>query len=120
LLNRAKPTGRRGQFLLVNASAYFVKEKPKNVLTDDGIQAVAAACRAWETCPKLSRVISLDETRAADYNLSPSQFVEINDRATHRPLPEILRDLNAARMEREKADTTLAEILAKMDLNGRG
>ncbi len=59
------------------------------------------------------------DARAADYNLSPSQFVEINDRVTHRPLPEILRDLDAARLERGKADAVLAEILAKLGLNGQ-
>ena len=75
--------------------------------------------RAWETRPKLSRVISLDETRAADYNLSPSQFVEINDRAVYRPLPVILRDLDGARAEREKADVELDRILASRGLNQR-
>ena len=41
LLSRGKPPARKGQILLVNASAYFKKEKPKNVLTAEGIQGVA-------------------------------------------------------------------------------
>jgi type I restriction enzyme M protein len=118
LLNRAKPAERRGQVLLVNASAHFVKQKPKNVLTDDGIAAVVEVYRAWETRPKLSRVVALDEVRAADYNLSPSQFVEINDRAQHRPLPDILADLRAARAERERADAELAAVLVRLGLGG--
>jgi type I restriction enzyme M protein len=116
LLNRDKPAARRGQIILVNASAHFVKQKPKNVLTDDGIAAVAAAYRAWDTRPKLSRVVTLDEIRAADFNLSPSQFVEIADRAQHRPLPAILADLAAARAERERADAALAEVLTRLGL----
>ena len=116
LLSRAKPAGRSGQFLLINASAYFVKEKPKNALTDAGIAAVAEVYRAWETRPKLSRVVTLEEVRAADYNLSPSQFVEVADRVEHRPLPDILADLAAARAERERADAALAEALAKLGL----
>ena len=102
---------------LVNASAYFRKEKPKNVLTDEGIDAVADVYRKWETRAKLSRVITLAEARAADYNLSPSQFVEINDRATHRPLAAILADLHTARLERERADAALAEVLHKLGLD---
>src|SRR5262249_19208338 len=58
VLNRRKPAGQRGQILLVNASAYFVKEKPKNVLTDAGIQAVAEVFHKWETREKLSRIIA--------------------------------------------------------------
>jgi type I restriction enzyme M protein len=69
LLNHNKPAERKGQILLVNASAYFVKEKPKNALTDEGIAAVADVYRRWETREKLSRVITIEEARAADYNL---------------------------------------------------
>ncbi len=88
LLNRAKPADRRGQFLLINASTYFVKEKPKNVLSDAGIAAVAEAYRAWETREKLRRVVTLDEVRQPTTTSRPSQFVEVNDRVQHRPLAE--------------------------------
>ena len=116
LLNRAKPADRRGQTILVNASLHFTKRKPKNVLTDEGIAAAVDAYRAWETRPKLSRVVTLDEFRAADYNLSPSQFVEVADRIEHRPLPAILADLAAARAERERADAALNQVLADLGL----
>ncbi len=116
LLNRHKPAEHRGQFLLVNASMYFVKEKPKNVLTDAGIIAVAKVYWAWETREKLSRVVTLDEVRAADYNLSPSQFVEVNDQVQHRPLADILADLAVVRAEREQADAELAGVLARLGL----
>ncbi len=116
LLNRAKPTARKRQFILINTSQYFRKEKPKNVLTDAGIAAAAGAYHAWETRPKLSKVVTLEEVRKADYNLSPSQFVEVSDRATHRDLADILADLRVARDERERADAALAEVLAQLGL----
>lgn len=116
LLNRHKPAERRGQLLLINASQHFIKEKPKNVLTDAGIAAVAEVYRAWEAREKLSRVVTLDEVRAADYNLSPSQFVEVNDKVQHRPLAEILADLAIARAERERADAELATVLERLSL----
>jgi len=119
LLNRAKPSERKGQFLLVNASAYFAKEKPKNVLTDDGIRAVVGVYQRWETREKLSRVVTLEEVRAADYNLSPSQFVETNDRVKHRPIREIVADLHGARARREKADGVLDSLLEELGLDGR-
>jgi type I restriction enzyme M protein len=116
LLNRAKPAQRKGKILLVNASAYFVKEKPKNVLTDEGIRAVVEVYQRWETREKLSRVITLEEAREADYNLSPSQFVEINDRVRHRPLRAIVADLRMVREEREQTDRRLDEVLRRLNL----
>ena len=116
LLNRAKPADRRGQMILINASLHFVKRRPKNVLTDEGIAAVVDVYRAWETRPKLSHVVTLDEIRASDYNLSPSQFVEVNDRVEHRPLSIILSDIAAARAERERADAALEQVLVNLGL----
>jgi type I restriction enzyme M protein len=118
LLGRGKPPERQGKILLVNASMYFVKEKPKNVLTDEGIKAVAEVYHGWESREKLSRIITRDEARATDYNLSPSQFVEVTEQVDHRPLGQILADLQTARVERQTADEKLAEVLAKLGLNG--
>jgi type I restriction enzyme M protein len=114
LLRNGKPEGRKGQILLVNASNYFVKEKPKNALNEAGIQAIADVYGKWETREKLSRIITLEESREADFNLRPSQFVEVNEREKHRPIPEILSDFALARVERERADVELAEVLGKL------
>ncbi len=93
VLNKAKPAERKNQILLINGSRYFVKRKPKNELTVEGIAAATEVYRNWETREKLSRVITLEEARATDYNLSPSQFVDVDDAVVHRPLAEILADL---------------------------
>ncbi len=116
ILNRQK---RREGILLINASEHFVQEKPKNVLTETAINAVAGVYQQWETREKLSRVVSLEEIREADYNLSPSQFVQVTEAVSHRSLLEILTDLQAARLAREAADSELARVLAKLGLNGR-
>src|SRR5207248_2679897 len=73
----------------------------------------------WEGREKLSRVVTVGEARAADYNLSPSQFVEVGERARHRPLGEILADLELARKERERADEELGRVLTALRLDGR-
>lgn len=111
-LNRAKPKARKNQILLINASQYFDKEKPKNVLRmNEAIADVVNTYHEWKEVPKLSKIISLEDARAADYNLSPSQFIETADAQTHRLLEHILEDLSHARTEREAADTELEKLL---------
>jgi type I restriction enzyme M protein len=63
-------------------------------------------------------VSALEEVRAADYNLSPSQFVGVGERMTHEPVSEILADLDVAKAEREQADAHLADVLARLGLAG--
>src|SRR5262249_4985265 len=103
-------------FLLINASSYFVKEKPKNKLTDEGIAAVAKVFHEWSARDKLSRVATLDDMREADYNLSPSLFVDTNDRVHHRALSEIIKDLRETRAKRENADSALESLIKTLGI----
>jgi type I restriction enzyme M protein len=116
VLNRHKENGRKGQFLLINASAFFVKKKPKNELTDEGIAAIAEVFHKWESRERLSRVVTLGQMSESDFNLSPSLFVETNDRVHHRALDAILSDLRGAQAERSSADENLSAILSKIGL----
>ena len=117
LLNRSKPAERKEQILLINLSQYFISEKPKNVLTDEGIKAATEVYQAWKSREKLSAVITLEDAQKTDYNLSPSQFVDVGDKIEHRPVSEILADLSEARIAREKADNALEDLLIQLGLN---
>ena len=120
LLNRSKPAERKAQILLINLSNYFVKESPKNALTDKGINVAAEVYQAWESREKLSAVTTLEDVRKTDYNLSPSQFVDVGDHVEHRPISEILADLTEARIARENADNALEEVLTRLGINEEG
>ena len=117
LLNRNKPSERKDQILLINLSQYFKKGKPKNILTDDAIEAATEVYQAWESREKLSNIITLEDAEKNDYNLSPSQFIDVGDKVEHRPVNEILADLTEARITREKADNALEDMLARLGLN---
>ena len=117
LLNRSKPEERKEQILLINLSKHFEKGKPKNILTDEGISVATEVYQAWESREKLSNVITLEDAQKTDYNLSPSQFVDVGDKVEHRPVRDILADLTEARITREKADKTLEDVLTQFELN---
>lgn len=86
-------------------------------MTDEGIDIATEVYQTWESREKLSKVITLEDAQKTDYNLSPSQFVDIGDKVEHRPVHEILADLTEARIAREKADKTLEDILIELRLN---
>lgn len=117
LLNRNKPEERKDQILLINLSQHFEKGKPKNILTDDAIDVATEVYQTWESREKLSSVITLEDAQKTDYNLSPSQFVDVGDKVEHRPVNEILSDLTEAHIAREKADNALEDVLARLGLN---
>ena len=116
LLNRSKPEECKEQILLINLSKHFVKGSPKNILTAEGIDAATEVYQAWQSREKLSSVITLEDVQKTDYNLSPSQFVDVDDKVEHRPINEILTDLAEAHLAREKADKALKEVLTQLEL----
>ena len=117
LLNRNKPEKRKTQILLVNLSQYFEKGKPKNILTDEGIGAATEVYQVWESRGEVEQRYHVSGCPKTDYNLSPSQFIDISDKVEHRPVKEILTDLTAARIAREKADKALGDVLPRLELN---
>jgi type I restriction enzyme M protein len=118
LLNRKKPSERKEQILLINLSKYFEKQAPKNALTDEGIDAASKVYQMWESREKLSHVVTLEDARKTDYNLSPAQFVDVGDKIEHRSVDEILVDLTEARIAREKADKILDEMFICLGIGG--
>ena len=117
LLNHNKAEEHKEQILLINLSQHFEKGKPKHILTDDAIDAATEVYQAWESREKLSSVITLEDAQKTDYNLSPSQFVDVGDKVEHRPVNAILADLTEARIDREKADKGLEDVLTRLGLN---
>ncbi|HUE72678.1 MAG TPA: class I SAM-dependent DNA methyltransferase [Pirellulaceae bacterium] len=115
-LNRAKPAKRRGRIMLINASAEFAKGKPKNYIPDAGIRRIADTFLKWEEVEKFSRVITTDEAKVKDYNLSPSQFIDLGERANHRPIRIILDDLESLEEQAAQTRAMLKRILAKFQV----
>ena len=75
MLNKAKATNRRGKIVLMNASQRFEKGQPKNYLTIDVIAPLAAAFLGGEEASREVAVVTTEQVKSADYNVSPSRWV---------------------------------------------
>ena len=115
-LNRAKPKERKEKILLVNASQEFEKGRPKNFIPPAGIRRIADTFLNWSEVDKFSKIVTTDETKKNDYNLSPSRYVETAEAETHRSIGHILYDLEQAEQDAKRVDKELAAIFAKLEL----
>lgn len=61
ILNKNKPADRRNKMLLVNASQEFAKGAPKNYITDEGIEKIAATFLEWKEIDKFSKIVTKEE-----------------------------------------------------------
>jgi len=102
------------EILLVNASPFFSKGKPKNYLKDEHIKQISDVYLNWEEKDELSKMISLEETVKNDFNLSPSRYVSKNGNEEVLPLEDAVVQLREAEEERAKVDKKLQEVLKEL------
>ncbi|MGC8898737.1 MAG: N-6 DNA methylase, partial [Bacteroidota bacterium] len=115
VINRAKH--HPGQILLINASRLFAKGRPKNYLTEEHIEQIAALYHDWKAQEGLSAIITNEEAARNDYNLSPTRYVASNDKEEALPLEEAVVLLREAEEERADADRALEAVLKQLGLS---
>ena len=74
VLSKDKPRGRRGQIVLMDASGWARKGRPKNYLSTDDLRGLADMFMAGKPTEHLV-AITREQIVRADYNLSPNRWV---------------------------------------------
>lgn len=114
VLNKKKPKAREGKIILINASGEFKKGQPKNYLPMEAVQHVSSAFLKGTPIDGLLRILTTDEVREADFNLSPARFVQNDNQQTLRNISAILDDLKALEAEEQKLKKELAPIFERL------
>ena len=112
VINKAKK--HNGEILLINASKEFAKGRPKNYLTDENIKKILDAYFGWKEIEGFSKIITIEEARKNDYNLSPSRYVSVDEKEEIQTVEDILVEIGKVEEEREKVDRESREIMQKI------
>ncbi|HWO99597.1 MAG TPA: N-6 DNA methylase [Methylococcus sp.] len=114
VLSKRKSAARKGRIVLLNASRRFKKGRPKNYLPEEDIRPLAAMYLKGEPVEGELAVITTEQAREADYNLSPGRWVAQGGDADHRPIKAIIADMLALDEKAREIDQTLARLLAPL------
>ncbi|HRI92076.1 MAG TPA: N-6 DNA methylase [Accumulibacter sp.] len=95
VLSKRKPAARKDRIVLLNASRRVKKGKPKNFIPEDAIRPLAAAYLKGEPAEGEIAVITLKQAAEADYNLSPSRWVQQNGEVDHGSISALLQELES-------------------------
>ncbi|MDE2831165.1 MAG: N-6 DNA methylase [Gemmatimonadota bacterium] len=114
VLSKRKPATRQNKIVLLNASQLVRKGRPKNYIPEEDLRPLAAAYLKGEPVEGEVAVITREQVVEADYNLSPSRWAGQTDAFDHRPISEIIADLNKLNEEAREIDGHLADILAQL------
>ena len=114
VLSKRKPSARKDRIVLLNASRRLRKGRPKNFIPEEDLRPLAAAFLKGEPVDGEVAVITRDQAKEADYNLSPSRWVGQMDAAVHRPIQDIVAELRRLDDEAREIDASLVPMLARL------
>jgi type I restriction enzyme M protein len=114
VLNRAKP--HPGEVALINASQLFIKGKPKNELTEAHVADIHRIFRDWQADDERCAIVTTEQVRSNDYNLSPNRYLRRAATAEVLPLVEAVAVLRRAEAECANADANLWAVLAELGI----
>ncbi|MEA3245093.1 MAG: N-6 DNA methylase [Gemmatimonadota bacterium] len=112
VLSKRKPTARRGKIVMLNASRRVKKGRPKNFIPEEEIRSLAAEYLKGEVVPGEVAVITMDQAREADYNLSPGRWVGQGTEVATADIPALLETLHAISKEANEVDRRVLAMLS--------
>ncbi len=121
VLNKAKPTARRGRVLFVDAAqkGYYRQEKARNHIDRDHIDKIVEAYQAFEDMERFAHVADLEEIEANDFNLNISRYVVTTEPVEVMSVEDTLTQLRDAERRRDEAVAKMDELLAELGFTRR-
>jgi len=104
VMNRAKPTKRKGKVLFIHGAEEIVEGKAQNSLSDENVERMAGAFHAWEDEERFCRVVELEEIEKNDFNLNIPRYVDTTEPEEPIDVREELASLKKLIAERDHAE----------------
>ncbi len=116
VLNKAKPSERRGKVLFVDAAqeGCFRQEKAQNYIDKEHIDKIVATYRSFEEVERFAHVADMAELHANDFNLNISRYVDTTEPVEVMSVKDALAQVREAEQRRDEAVAKMNELLAEL------
>ena len=112
VLSKRKSAARKDKIVLLNASRRVRKGRPKNYIPEEDIRPMVAAFLMGEPVEGEVAVITREQAKEADYNLSPSRWVGQASSTEVGSVRELLNELVSLNDEAHQIAATLSQLLS--------
>ena len=114
VLNRNKPTARKGKVLFIDASGEFEEGSNQSHLRDQDVEHIAKTFHSYADVEKYARVVPLGEIEQNDCNLNISRYVDTSEEEERIDVAEAVRKLRELERERAAAEAAMNRYLAEL------
>ena len=114
VLNRDKPTARKGKVLFIDASRELEEGSNQNRLRDGDIDHITKTFYEYADVDKYARIVPVAEIERNDWNLNISRYVDVSEEEERVDVAEAVRKLRRLERGRGAAEATLSRYLKEL------
>lgn len=113
-----KKNRKNNDVLFIDASGEgnFEKRRRQNILRDIDIDKIVNVYKGRETIGKYSRIVTLDEIRENDYNLSIPRYVNTSEEEKLMDIKEVKRNIENIEKEIKTVQEEIKKYLKELDV----
>ena len=95
IIRRMKPAHHSGRILMIDGSKILTQKRAQNILEENDIDRLYSLYQNYSDEEDYSRIVTLQEIRDKEYNLSPNRYV-VYHKEKIRPYAEVLAEFKHA------------------------
>ena len=114
VLSKRKPKVRKGKIVLVNASRRVGKGRPKNYVPQEEIRPIAELFLKGDPVEGEVAVITREQAKKADYNLSPNRWVGQVNSTEFGSVRDLLAEIETLDEEAQQLSASMFKLLARI------
>lgn len=105
-----KPAEHEDKILMVDGTKILTQQRAQNILTDSDVDHLFSLYQEYTDKEDKSKVVTLEEIKQKEYNLSPNRYVDYHKEAV-RPYSEVKQEFLAAFERMQKAEAAFRKLL---------
>lgn len=114
ILNKNKPTEKKGKVVFIEASQGFVKEGNKNKLRPEDIDRIVKAYEAFQEEDKFAKVATLEDIRKNEYNLNITRYVDTSEEGEEIDIEEVISRISEREQELSDSKVKINSFLEQL------
>lgn len=118
IINRDKPSDRKGKVLFVHGAEEMIPGKNQNSLSDENVARLVDAYNAYEDVERFSRIVDLEEIKGNDWNLNIARYVDSTEPEEQIDVANEYRKLKELKANRNEAEAQMEAYLKELGYEG--
>ena len=110
IIRNLKPAEHSARILMIDATKILTQKRAQNILSQEDVDRIFQLYTDYKNVEDYAKVVTLDDVKAKEYNLSPNRYVDYHKEAV-KPYAEVLAEFKAAIQAVKDAEAEFIRIM---------